>query len=319
VAFSAFVPTYDSTIAVPRLTSSAGRRARSGARPPTRRGTRKGAAAPRSYKVQVLERAISLLEAFTPEHPERGVSELSREVSLNKATAHRILSVLEARGYVRQMPESGRYRLGAKLMELGSRAIAGIGLTDVSKPILHRLAAQTGETAHLMILDGVTGLYLEKVESLRGFRMPSQVGRRMHLHCTAVGKALLAYMPSQHVDEILADAGLPRMTTNTITSRAALKRELAQIRSLGYSVDREEAELGLRCVGAPVFDGSGSVIASLSIAGPAVRVTPQNELALAALVAGAAGQVSAELGYVPTRRLVAKASRNGQPPDRRAH
>lgn len=253
--------------------------------------------AARTYKVQVLERAFGLLDCFTRERPVRGISELSREMTLHKATVHRLLSVLERWGYVRQIPETGRYRLGAKLVELGSRAVDSVGLAHVAKPILERLAAETGETAHLMVLDGTEGLYLEKVESVRPFRMPSQVGRRIPLHCTGVGKALLAHLPEKAVEEIIKVRGLPRFTKNTISTMAGLRREFEDVRRRGYAVDREEAELGLRCVAAPVFDGDGRIVASISIAGPDVRVAEEKTERLGKVVSAAAHEISEELGY----------------------
>lgn len=256
------------------------------------------------YRVQVLERAMSLLDAFVPERPERGVSELARTLGLHRATVHRILSVLERLGCVEQLPESGRYRLGMKLIELGSRASAGLTLPTVAKPELEHLVRMTGETSHLMVVDGAEGLYLEKVESTRPFRMPSQVGRRLPLHCTGVGKALLAFLPEQEASRILRERGLPRFTENTITSTAALQRELARIRHRGYAVDREEAERGLRCVGAPIVGRDGTAVAAISIAGPAVRVGPKSEARFARLVLAAAQRISRRLGDVaPVRRV----------------
>jgi DNA-binding IclR family transcriptional regulator len=198
--------------------------------------------------------------------------------------------------------ETGQYRLGTKLIELAGRALEAMSVARVAKPQLEDLVATTGETAHLMVFDANEGLYVEKVESPRSFRMPSQVGRRIPLHCTGVGKALLAYLPPEDVERVIAERGLPALSPNTITTPRALAKELATIRDRGYAVDAEEIELGLRCIAAPVFDHTGSVAASISIAGPSARVTPSREAELALRVMAAAAEISRQLGHAPESR-----------------
>lgn len=240
---------------------------------------------------------MQLLDCFTRERPELGVSELSRLVGMHKATVHRILMALEHHGLMEQDAATEKYRLGLKLLELGSRVVARLELPAVARPELERLVAQTGETAHLVVVDQDEGLYLEKVESPRPFRMPSQVGRRLPLHCTGVGKAILAFLEPAERQRIIEARGLRRFTPNTITDPGALADELRRIRERGYSVDNEEVEIGLRCVGAPVFNHFGRVAAGISIAGPAARLTDQEIPRLAEAVKACAAAISARLGY----------------------
>jgi DNA-binding IclR family transcriptional regulator len=252
------------------------------------------------YQVQVLDRAVLILEALAAAGPDLSLFELSERLDLHKSTIHRLLMVLERHHLVEKSPQSGRYGLGLRLFELGNRAVTRLGIAERAHPHLKRLAAETGETAHLCILDEGEVLYLEKVESAQTVRVPSSTGQRNPAHCTAVGKALLAYLPDGELERLVRTRGLRARTRNTITSLAELRRELKLVRERGYAIDDEEIEEGLKCVGAPVRDHSGRVAASLSIAGPAFRVTKAKLPPLAALVTRTAHELSTELGYRPS-------------------
>src|SRR5882724_2291520 len=236
------------------------------------------------YQVQVLDRAVVILDMLAAVREDLSLFELSERLDLHKSTIHRLLMVLERHRLVERRPESGKYGLGLKLFELGTRAFARLGLGERAHPHLERLAAEAGETAHLCVLEDGEVLYLEKVEPSRTIRVPSTVGRRNPAHCTAVGKALLAFLPEADLDRLIQGRGLPAHTPNTITTPALLRRELRAIRQRGYAVDDEEIEEGLRCIGAPVRDHSGRVVASMSIAGPAFRLTRTRTAAVARLV-----------------------------------
>jgi DNA-binding IclR family transcriptional regulator len=168
--------------------------------------------------------------------------------------------------------------------------------TDYAKPELRRLSDEVGETCHLAVLDDGMVLYVDKAESSRSLRMPSQVGRRLHAHCTALGKVLLAYLSSEQLDRVIEQHGLPRMTSHTITDPVALRVELAQIREHGFSMDDEELEDGLRCIAAPIRRYDGTVIASLSLAGPMQRIPNELVPRYRDLLMGAAAGVSQSLG-----------------------
>jgi len=251
---------------------------------------------------QVVDRVVDILETFTQLGPELGVSEISRALDLKKATAHRLLASLRRRGLVAQDPATRRYRLGIKLWELGSMATNHVEWIDRVKPFLQELTERTGETTHLAVLSDGQVLYVDKVESAHSLRMPSQVGRRLPVHCTGIGKALIASLPDEVLGGLIARRGLASFTPNTITDPKRLADELASVRERGYSIDNEEIEEGLVCIGAPVRDHTAHVVAAISIAGPSSRLRPDRVPAQAEAVVEAANAMSATLGSPPGLR-----------------
>jgi DNA-binding IclR family transcriptional regulator len=246
---------------------------------------------------QVVDRVVDILETFLWLGPELGVSEISRTLGLKKATAHRLLASLRRRNMVAQDPITRRYRLGGKLWELGSIATSQVDWAARVKPFLEQLTAESGETSHLAVLSDGQVLYVEKVESSHSLRMPSQVGRRLPFHCTGVGKALVAYYPDEVLDGLIARRGLPRFTANTITDARRLRAELGKTRERGYSVDDQEIEVGLVCVGAPIRDHTAHVVAAVSIAGPSSRLRVEDAPRHAEQVMRAANAISRALGW----------------------
>jgi DNA-binding IclR family transcriptional regulator len=249
------------------------------------------------YQVQVLDRALGILDLLADESPELGPSEVSERTGLHKSTVHRLLQVLERHRLIEKKAQNGKYRLGLRLFDLGSKAVAKLDLRERARPYLERLVLETGETAHICVLDSDRMLSIANVESPRTLRTPSTVGHRTPLHCTSVGKALLAFLPEGERNELLNKCELTAYTRRTLTKTAQLKAELKLVRQRGYAMDDEEIEEGLRCIGAPVMDYSGRVVAALSIAGPAFRLTDERIPAAARSVIRAAGELSLELGY----------------------
>lgn len=249
------------------------------------------------YQIQVLDRALAVLEALGRQHSDCSLGELSAALGLHKSTVHRLVMVLERHRLIEKSRETGRYRLGLKLFELGSKAIAATDLRERSRPHLSRLMYETEETVHFCLLDQGEVLYVEKMEPQRSVRMASSVGRRVPAHSTAVGKAILAELPETEVDEIIRRYGLRTMTRKTITTPAELKAELRAIRARGHAIDDEENEEGVRCVGASVRDYSGKPIAAISVSGPAFRITKEKCPIIARSVMAAAQALSEELGY----------------------
>lgn len=248
---------------------------------------------------QVVDRVIDILEVFPRLGPDLGVSDISRALGLKKATAHRLLAALRRRGIVAQDPVTRRYRLGMKLWELGSMATSQVDWVDRVKPHLQELTDRAGETTHLAVLSDGQVLYVEKVESSRSLRMPSQVGRRLPVHCTGVGKALAAFLPDEVLRGLMLRRGMPRFTTNTITDVETLAHELAEVRRRGYAIDNEEIEEGLVCIAAPVRDHTTHVVAAVSIAGPSSRLRPETIDGMGRHVVNAAHGMSATLGCPP--------------------
>jgi DNA-binding IclR family transcriptional regulator len=225
------------------------------------------------YRIQVLDRTLQLLDILAESNRELGTAELTTRLSLNKSTVHRLLMVLKRHQLVRKNPVQAKYGLGMKLFELGTRAVNGIELRARAEPFLKRLVDETDETAHLCILDQTEMVSIANLPGPWTLQIPSTIGRRAPLHCTAVGKAFIAFLPNRVLTGLLSQLTLKRFTAHTIVTRTALKTELSRVRERGYAIDDEEIEQGLRCVGAPIRDHTGRVVASVSIAGPIYRVT----------------------------------------------
>lgn len=249
-----------------------------------------------TYKIQVLDRTFAIFDVIAANGPELTLAEITLRLNLHKSTAHRLLAVLEGYRYV-ERTRSGKYRLGSKLLELGARAAAGLDLAERALPFLRGLVAETGETAHVGILREGEVLSIANVESPRTLRTPATVGRRTPAHCTSLGKAILAFASEEQLAEVVRTRSLKGYTAKTLTRAEALRQELREVRRRGYAVDDEEFEEGLRCVGAPVRDHSGRVVAAVSITGPAFRITPERLPALGKSVIRAAEKLSAALGY----------------------
>jgi DNA-binding IclR family transcriptional regulator len=242
-----------------------------------------------------VNNALAVLESFSVERPEIGVTELAHTLGLGKSTVHRLLTSLASRGYVRKNPDTERYCLGFKAFEVGSLAAGRGAIREIAAPFLRSLMLATKETVHLGVLDEWEVVYIDKIESDQPLQMYSRVGRRAPLHCTALGKSLAAWETEEWIDRFLGRR--PRAyTTATLTEPADLRRELAKIRAARYALDVEEFAQGLKCVAAPVFDHSRRVVASLGIAGPSVRLSSDRLPRLAALVRETAAGASRALG-----------------------
>jgi len=229
--------------------------------------------------VQSLERAFDVLELMAAAGGEIALSRLAAESGLPVPTIHRIVRTLVAGGYALQMP-SRRYTLGPRLIGLGASASQTVEAW--ASPHLAALAEATGETANLAMLDVDRVVYVAQAASTRHqVRMFTEVGRRVYVHCTGVGKAMLAQLPEDHVRRLVTAAGMPAATDHTITDVDALVEEMARVREQGYAVDDGEQELGVRCVAVVI---PGSLSSAVSVSGPASRVTQEAVPALAALL-----------------------------------
>jgi IclR family transcriptional regulator, KDG regulon repressor len=248
------------------------------------------------YRIQAIERAVAILNVFSADEPELGVTEIAERVRLHKSTVHRFMVNLDAAGLVERNPRSGRYRLGLHIFELGGLVMQRMNLWDEALPFLEGLVRDTGETGHLAVLEGGEAIYIERVEARRPLRVPSAIGRGYPAHATNLGKVLLADLPRDRLVEIVTTHGLASYTRNTITDLAQLEAELERIRIQGYAIDDEEYDEGLRCIGAGVRDHSGRVVSALGIGGPVTRITPERVEALAQLVMTAANGLSRRLG-----------------------
>lgn len=248
--------------------------------------------------VQSLDRALSLLEEIAAAGGEIGITELSNRVELHKSTVHRLLCTLACKGYVEQNPETGDYKLGIKILELAGGLINELEIREEARPYLKELRDTVGETAHLVVRDGEEGVYIDKVDSSQAIRMHSQIGRRIPLHCTAVGKALLADLDREKLEKILGPGKLKRYTEHTITDWEKFLDELRRVAGQGYAVDNEEYEPAVRCVAAPVRNYTGKVVAAVSVSGPVFRLPVEKIDTVARVVMEKAMLISQRLGYL---------------------
>jgi len=223
--------------------------------------------------------------------------ELSRSLNLPKSSAHCLLLTLERRGYLYRNGRTNRYVFGRKLFGLANTALSGLKLREQAAPFLRELMQNTRLTVHMAILEQGEAVLVEKIEPPGLLRLATWVGKRMDLHATAVGKALLAYLSDEQMQLAIRNHGLPRYNDNTITSVRKLREEVAGIRKAGYSVEDQEGEIGFRCIGAPVFDHGGELAAAISVAGTTAQITDENFASLVKSVKCTAAAVSRALGF----------------------
>lgn len=247
--------------------------------------------------ILVLEKAMRVLSRFDSEHAEWGVTELSRDLKINKSTVSKILSTFENHHLLSKNPENRKYRLGLRLFELGSLVAEQMDLQKVAYPYMEELNRKVKETVHLVVMDNFEIVYINKVESSQSLRIVTRVGGRLPAYCTGVGKVLLSALSSQELELFFKKNRLKALTPNTITDRERLTKELAQIRAQGYALDNEEFSKGLMCIAAPIFNYTQKEIGAISISGPTHRILEKDINALIALVKGTAQQISRQLGF----------------------
>lgn len=240
-------------------------------------------------------KVFAILQALA-EREEMGITELSSRLALPKATAHRFLQSMRALGYVKQEPDTERYSLTMKMFELGSQALAGLNLVELARPYMQKISDLTGETVHLGTLIESEIIYAHKVDSRHNLGMYSRVGRRAPLHCTAIGKCLLAWESPERRDQIIAGITFKRYQEKTITDRKSLLLELELVRTKGHAEDREEFDDHIRCLGIPIFDRHGTAVAGMSVSFPTFRYPEKQEPEILALLYEASREISAALG-----------------------
>ncbi|MEB3749879.1 HTH-type transcriptional regulator XynR [Geobacillus icigianus] len=250
----------------------------------------------KEHTVKSVRRALQIIEIVSAKKDGLGVTEIAKQMDINKSSVYRILTTLAQYGYIEQHPETERYKLGYKFLELSSKLLDSIDLRQEAKPYLRQLEKETNEVIHLVVYDQGEVIYIEKLEGTETLRMHSKVGKRAPMHCTAVGKAILAHLPPAVAAEIIERKGLPKHTDRTITNREAFFRELETVRQNGYALDLEENEYGIRCVAVPIFDYTGSVVAAISVSGPTIRMTDDRISDLAVRMRQLGSELSARLG-----------------------
>jgi DNA-binding IclR family transcriptional regulator len=251
--------------------------------------------------VQSVERVLNIIEVMAGEGAPVTVTELAEKVGLKISTVHRLLTTLSHRGYIDQDPKNNKYRLGMKLLEVGNAVLKISDIRTVARPYLEELVERCNETANLAILDDCDVVYIDQVESKNMIivKMFAQIGNRGPIHCTASGKALMAFLPDERVEEMLNTITFEKFTNETITDPQHLKKELERVRQDGYALDWGEREEHVRCIAAPIFNHEGKAIASTSVSGPSTRITTyymKNELV--DIIKDVTTKISNQMGYV---------------------
>jgi DNA-binding IclR family transcriptional regulator len=253
----------------------------------------------KEYSVPSIERALSVLECLARAKRGFSLSEVRRRLRIPKSSAHLILATLERRGFLQKNAKTGRYTFGLQLVSLSRSALENLDLREEAKPFLRSLMQESGFTVHMAVLERDEAVIIEKVEAPGLVRLASWIGRRLDVNCTGVGKVLLAFLPEDELDHLLRTKEFARHNSRTIISKSALRRELKRVKQLGYALDNEEDEPGVRCIGAPVFDENGKAAAAISVAGTTSQIGIDRVPNLARQVKRAARGVSSRLGYVP--------------------
>lgn len=284
-----------------RKVASAKRVAKPAAAPRRERAAIKQGNGERSAKARLssVANAIRLVKAFTEDEYEIGISNLSRRLGLGKSTVHRLASTLIEADFLEKNPDTGAYRLGLALFELGALVRRKMDVANEARPFLKALMEKTGETVHLAVLDHASVLYINTIASRQAIRMSSTVGARVPSHSSSEGKVLLAQRSAEFIESVIA-VGLTSRTPKTIVKAQALRDELATVRQRGYAFDDEETEVGLRSLAAPIRSHSGQTIAAISIAGPTQRVSKRILQGYVPDVVTAASAISQRLGHAPT-------------------
>lgn len=251
----------------------------------------------RENTVQSVDRALQLIEIVSQHRNGCGVTELAHTLEISKATVFRLVSSLVNYGYIEQHPETKNYKLGYKLLELNTRLLDSIDLRTQALPFLKALEDLSNEVVHLVVPNGGEVVYIEKLEGNETLRMHSQVGKRAPMHCTGVGKVILAYLPEPVLKKIIEEKGLPKITIHTIDNEQDLLIELEQIRNQGFGFDLEENEIGISCIAAPIFNHKGEITAALSISGPTLRMTHEKMESLKKTMVDTCTQISKRLGF----------------------
>ncbi len=249
---------------------------------------------------QSLERGLAVLSSFTPDRPALGISELARMLGLTRSTTHRYVATLAALGYLHQDDATRKYRLGARVLDLGFSVLGSFDLREIAGPYLRRLTDTTGHTSNLAIRDDTDVILIDRVRGRPGryhhLEFSLHAGSRLPSYCSATGKALIAFLPRPDLDRLLDRIDLTQRGPRTLTSKAALLAELEQVRRTGVAVNDEELDSGLRSIAAPVRSRSGEIVASVNVAIPWSPVAMSELVArFGPAVAATARQIAAQV------------------------
>ena len=246
--------------------------------------------------IKSIDKALVILEEIK-NNKQASLAEISKNLKINKTTAYHILCSLEQAKYIRKNNGTYKYELGIKLMELGFAFSEQLDFTKEAMPYLQYLVDKYSETVHLAVMDEDQVFYVDKIEGTKSINIRSNKGKKLPLHCTGVGKVLLAFQPEATIKRIIDEQNLTRYTDNTIVNPQELNYELSKIRNSGYAIDDEEIETGLLCVAGPIFNYTGQVVSAISISAPKIRINTQTLKVYIHEIRQACDKISAALGY----------------------
>jgi DNA-binding IclR family transcriptional regulator len=249
-----------------------------------------------SNQIQLIDRVFDILEYLSQSPDSKGPTQIAQAVGLSKSTVYRLLSSLQQRGYI-EKSESGMYHIGVKLVEVASNHINNLELQTEARPYLIEMQAELGLIVHLGILDGAEIVYVEKMDISPNLRGYTQIGLRVPAQCSSLGKCILAQMSGDQLDYIMSSCKFEQYTVNTITNLPDLKAHLREVRQQGWAMDNEEYILGHRCVGAPIYDYRGEIIAAVSASGPTTLFTDDIIPQATKRIQTAAADISRRLCY----------------------
>jgi DNA-binding IclR family transcriptional regulator len=250
-------------------------------------------------EIRSVIKAVRVMEALADADGPVGVTELARQVDMDKSSVSRMLRTLETAGYVSQDPVSKSYLLGLTLVHLGQKVLRRLNLRNAARSSLESLASRSGECAHIAVLVGGRALYIDQAAPLRGVSIDAPIGTLAPLHCTALGKSLLAFQPEAVIESLLPSLNLEAFTRRTLTDIGSVTRDLSQVRERRVSFDDEEFSVGVRCIATPIFKHDNSVAAAIGLSGPSPRVTDERLREWESMLQEEAIAVSMRLGWEP--------------------
>ncbi len=246
--------------------------------------------------VPALDKALTVLEEIAASRIGLSLPELVSRTGYAKSSIHCLLITFERRSYIHRNDRTGRYMFGTRLFNLANTTLIGLRLREQATPFLRALTQITGLTAHMAILDKGEAVLVSKSEPLDTLRLATWIGKRMDVHCTSLGKALLCALPEEEVQNIVKSHGMPRHNENTIASTRKLMQELQLCSKRGYCLDDEEDEIGLRCIGVPILDDGGRPMAAISVSGSTIQVSRENIEFLSHLLKDTAAKIADAVG-----------------------
>lgn len=252
----------------------------------------------RSNLIQSVIRALDILEVMDT-FGELGISEISDKLNLDKSTVYRMLSTLRYKGCVTQNENNHKYSNSLKLWEMGNSVVERLGVRRQAQPFMERLVIESNETVNLAVMDGKHVIYIDKIESTEIIKADLNVGKRLPVYCTGLGKAMLAFMPEEDAKNLIQDETFVKYTRKTVNSPQELFEQLKEIRQKGYSIDDEEYVEGIKCIASPIINYTKVAVAAISIAVPIFRLDSgeRDEKCLIGLVKAAAMGLSQQLGF----------------------